>query len=94
MNEISRRALELGRIGEELAAAALEAHGLEIVERNVRTPFGEIDIVARDRDGLVFVEVKTRSSAGAGQPYDAVDRPKRERMDACACAFLEQRVGV
>lgn len=59
-----RRAL--GARGEELAARHLEARGFEIVERNFRTRYGELDLVARDRRCLVFCEVKTRITRGGG----------------------------
>jgi putative endonuclease len=56
-----------GRAGEDAAAALLEAHGYRIVGRNVRLPGGEIDIIARDGDTVVFVEVKARASASYGR---------------------------
>ena len=62
--EDPRRAL--GRLGERLAAAHLQRLGFAILARNVRTRHGEIDLIAFDGEALVFVEVKTRRSAGAG----------------------------
>jgi putative endonuclease len=77
----------LGRRGEQAAERHLRRSGYRIVERNFRAAGAEIDIVAMDGDTLVFVEVKTRSGAGAGTPVDAVDRRKQERMRRAAEAF-------
>ena len=70
----------LGRRGEDLAAAHLTASGLTIVERNWRCVQGEIDVVARDGDELVFVEVKTRSSVRYGHPLEAITPTKLARL--------------
>jgi putative endonuclease len=78
----------LGRQGEELAAALLEAAGLVIVARNVRTRHGEIDIVARDGRILVFIEVKTRSSTRFGTGAEAIDPRKQARMRRLASSYL------
>ena len=87
----SRRG-ELGRRGEQLAAEHLERLGYELVERNFRTRWGELDIVAR-RDGtLVFCEVKARRASGrAGGPFDAVGPPKRAQVRRMAAAWLAAR---
>ena len=61
----------LGRLGEDLAAAHLERRGYEVVARNHRTRYGEIDLIGYDRHTLVFAEVKTRR-AGSGAPWDAL----------------------
>jgi len=90
MNHSSGRSHQLGRTGEQLATLALKARGFEIIARNVRTPSGELDVIARDTCGLVFVEVKTRSSRLAGQPYEAVDQAKRRRLEDAAREYLEQ----
>ena len=95
-----------GRWGEGLAAEYLVQHGYTILEKNARTPYGEIDLVAsqaeevspaedamggRDRDyATVFVEVKTRSSGRFGLPEEAVTSRKRAHMLAAAQAYLQQ----
>jgi putative endonuclease len=76
----------LGQLGEQLAAEHLERLGYVIVARNHRTRFGEIDLVAADRDTLVFAEVKTRR--GRGSPWDALHERKRRQVRAMGFAYL------
>ena len=78
-----------GRAGEDAAAALLEAHGYRIVGRNVRLPGGEVDIIARDGDTVVFVEVKARASAAYGSAVGAVDARKRKTLRALASDWLQ-----
>lgn len=61
-----------GKLGEKLAAKFLQKHGYKIIDKNFHSRVGEIDIVARDADALVFVEVKTRWSKVFGEPVEAV----------------------
>ena len=61
----------------------------EIVERNWTCAAGEADIIARDDDAVVFVEVKTRSSCDCGMPAEAVDEAKRDRYERIAALFLQ-----
>jgi putative endonuclease len=79
----------LGRYGERLAARYLLDRGLAVVDRNWRCRHGEIDIVARDGDCLVFCEVKTRRSQRFGTPVEAVDRRKAARLRRLAAAWLQ-----
>jgi putative endonuclease len=78
----------VGRYGEQVAADYLEAAGLVILARNWRCREGEIDIIARDGSDVVFVEVKTRSSAAFGAPAEAVDRAKSARIRQLAVRWL------
>jgi putative endonuclease len=78
-----------GRAGEDAAAALLEAHGYRIVGRNVRLPGGELDIIARDGETVVFVEVKARAGATYGSAVRAVDARKRARLRALASDWLQ-----
>jgi putative endonuclease len=80
----------LGRFGEDVAAAHLTDDGYEIVARNWRCRDGEIDIVARDGDVLVFCEVKTRSSERFGTPAAAVVPRKAARIRRLALAWLAE----
>jgi putative endonuclease len=79
----------LGRRGEDAAARFLKRLGYRIVERGHDSRLGEIDIIAVDRRTVVFVEVKTRTSADAGRPVDAVDSVKQRRMTQSALAYLK-----
>lgn len=79
-----------GQTGEDLAVCYLENQGYTIVERNYRKRIGEIDIIARDGEYLVFIEVKTRSNRRFGSPFDAVDFRKQQQISRVALAFMTQ----
>jgi putative endonuclease len=81
----------VGKSGEDLACQELASRGYAILERRYRTRAGEIDIVARDRTALVFVEVKTRQSIRCGVPADAVTRAKRRRIVLMASDYVARR---
>lgn len=86
--------LALGAHGEDLAAAYLRDAGMEIVARNWRCRYGELDLIARAPDGLtVFVEVKTRSGLGFGQPAEAVTFLKQQRIRRLAVVWLNEQHG-
>jgi putative endonuclease len=86
----------LGARGEELAARHLEARGFEVVERNFRTRYGELDVVARDARFLLFCEVKTRvvrRGTGASDvlgPFTAIGPRKQRQVRAMAREWLAQ----
>ena len=87
--ESSPEHLRRGRRGEKLAGRFLRGHGYKILYRNFRAcGGGEIDIVCRDGDTLVFVEVKTRSDEDFGRPIEAVDRQKQLRVSKGGLAWL------
>ena len=81
----------LGLAGEHLAERELERLGYIVVARNVRTRLGEIDLVCRDRDGYLFVEVKTRRGDSFVAAIEAVDRRKARRLAALAESWLAHR---
>ena len=80
--------LSLGKQGEDLACRELRRRGYAVLARRYRTRWGEIDIVARDGDTLVFVEVKTRRSTGFGGPVAAVNVMKQSRLIDMARGYL------
>jgi putative endonuclease len=80
----------IGRWGEEAAAGYLAARGYELLHRNLRTPYGEIDLVARKDELTVFVEVKARTSRSLGPPEIAVGPRKQAHMQACALHYAQQ----
>jgi putative endonuclease len=77
-----------GNVGEDAAVEWLARAGFGIVERNARTPVGEIDVIAREGDVLCFVEVKARAAGTHGPAIGAVDRRKQRRLARCAGAYL------
>ena len=79
----------LGKEGEEIASGFLKKKGFRIIEKNYRTVFGEIDIIAQDREVLVFVEVKTRADISFAYPFEAVNRKKREKIRKTAVCFMK-----
>ena len=80
--------LSLGRMGEDAAANYLQRIGMTILQRNLHTPVGEIDLIARQRRTLVFVEVKTRRSSAFGLPAEAVGRRKQQQIIRAAKWYL------
>ena len=82
---------KLGARGEALAVLHLIDAGMEVIDRNWRSRYGELDIVARDGDVLVFVEVKTRSGVGYGTPAESVTHTKQLRIRGLALAWLDER---
>jgi putative endonuclease len=82
----------LGALGERLAADHLIGRGFRILERNYRTRWGELDIVAFDGRTLAFCEVKTRKvSPRGGTPFDAINHRKRQRVRKMAGSWLSER---
>jgi putative endonuclease len=83
--------LPLGLVGERLAERELARRGFLVVARNVRTRYGEIDLVCRDRRGYAFVEVKTRRAGSFVAAVEAVDRRKASRLALLAQSWLASR---
>ena len=81
----------VGQRGESLAIDALAQAGYEIVERNFRTPIGEIDVVAKESGVLCFVEVKWRRDENMGHPLEAVTAEKQRRLARTADWYLAKR---
>ncbi|MDE6505124.1 MAG: YraN family protein [Clostridia bacterium] len=82
---------ELGAKGEKKARRYLFLHGWKIIAKNYKTPFGEIDIIARKKDVLAFIEVKTRLSDIFGLPSEAVDERRKRRYIMGANYFLANK---
>src|SRR5436190_4361834 len=74
----------IGKWGEETATEYLTQRGYEIIARNMRTPYGEIDIVAKQGDTFIFIEVKTRTSNSMGLPEESITPRKRQHMISAA----------
>jgi putative endonuclease len=83
--------LETGQKAEDLAAAFLQAKGLAVLERNFRAKVGEIDLVARDGDEVVFVEVRARATKDFGGAAASVGGAKRRKLIRAASLWLQAR---
>lgn len=79
---------DTGKQGERMAAEFLARKGYEILAMNYRKRYGEVDIIARRRATLIFVEVKTRQSGKFGTPFDAVDNRKQRQLTRVAQEYL------
>jgi len=81
---------DIGKRGEDLAVALCKEKGLTIIEQNFRTPFGEIDIIAKDGNIFVFIEVKARTGDAYGAPFEAVTKRKREKISKVAMSYMKR----
>ena len=81
----------LGKKGEDLAVSRLKALKYKIVERNYKCRLGEIDVIAREKDTLVFIEVKTRATVDFGGPAAAVNDRKQRQLSKVALTYLNQK---
>lgn len=88
MKNISK--INIGKKGENLAAVFLKKHGYEIIQYNFRCAMGEIDIIAREKGELVFVEVKARKSDDFGYPEQAVGLKKQRKVSQVASWYLQK----
>lgn len=85
------RRIRTGKQGEELAVAHLRKAGYKIVARNYRCLYGEMDVIARDGDTIVFIEVKSRKSETFGQPQEAVGLEKRKKLSRISLHYIQQK---
>jgi len=83
--------MELGKKGEDLAAAYLIRCGYSIVERNFKNNLGEIDIIAKDKDVWCFIEVKTRRTAQFGSPFEAITLRKQHKLVRVTESYLQYK---
>jgi putative endonuclease len=82
---------ELGRKGEEKAIRFLKKRGYRIIEKNYVCKMGEMDIIAREKDTLAFIEVKTRTSTEFGPPQLAVNSSKQKQLSKVALNYLKEK---
>jgi len=87
--KMSKRKQEIGKKGETVAVHYLKKQGYRIIEQNYRSKAGEIDIIAREKQSLVFVEVKTRSSRSFGSPKWAITPKKQKAISMAALYYLK-----
>ena len=81
---------QFGKSGEDLAVRYLKKNGYQVLCRNYRTRFGEIDIIAKDADTIVFVEVKSRRTLTYGHPKYSITQKKQERISKTALYYLKE----
>lgn len=81
----------IGNLGEEFAANVLISNGYQIIDRNFRTRFGEMDIIAKKNDCLHFIEVKTRTQNLYGRPCDSITEEKKRRIRKIAEVYMSAR---
>jgi len=88
---MGRENITIGSVGEKIALEFLKGKGYKVIETNFRTPFGELDLVARRGDTLVFVEVKTRTTSSLGPPSLSVTWIKKRHIIKSALFYLKRR---
>jgi putative endonuclease len=85
---------DIGKLGEKIAAGFLRKKGYRIRETNFRCREGEIDIVAQQKDCLVFVEVRTKSNLDFGIPEESITQSKKERLLSSALSYISSHENV
>lgn len=86
---MSREKMEIGLFGERVALDFLKRRGYKVLKTNLRTPFGEIDCIARHMGNMVFAEIKTRVTSSLGPPYISVTRAKQMHIIKSALFYLK-----
>jgi putative endonuclease len=86
---VTRERLDLGKWGEDLALKKVKKLGYKCIARNYRCPVGEVDLIAKDGDTLVFIEIKTRRGRSLGYAKEAVNQRKRRQLSKVALAFMK-----
>lgn len=86
---MTRERRDLGELGEKLALKKIKRLGYKCILKNYRCPLGEIDIIAKDGDCLVFIEIKTRKNRSIGYAKEAVDKRKRHQISKVALAYMK-----
>lgn len=87
---MSKYRRKLGNWGENIAVNYLTEEGCLIIDRNVRTPYGEIDIIAKHLDLILFIEVKTRSTSSLGMPEVSVTKQKQEHLVSSIAYYIQE----
>jgi putative endonuclease len=91
VREIALKRKETGNIGEQLALNFLKEKGFRILETNYRCPMGEIDIIARQKECLVFVEVRTKGNSAFGSPEESITLTKKRHLISSANHYLQEQ---
>ncbi|MBU0989613.1 MAG: YraN family protein [Proteobacteria bacterium] len=86
---LTKERLELGDFGEGLAFKKIKRLGYKKIVRNYRCPLGEVDLIAKDGETLVFIEIKTRRGRSIGYAKEAVNAKKRRQLSKVALAYMK-----
>ena len=86
---MTRERLDLGKLGEKLALKKIKRLGYKCVTRNYRCSLGEVDLIAKDGECLVFIEIKTRKGKSLGYAKEAIDGRKRRQLSKVALAYMK-----
>lgn len=86
---MTRERLSLGEMGERLALKKIKRLGYKFIAKNYRCPLGEIDLIARDGDCLVFIEIKTRRGRSIGYAKEAINKRKMRQISKVALAYMK-----
>ena len=86
---MTRERLDLGKLGEDLALKKVTGLGYKCITRNYRCPLGEVDLIARDGDCLVFLEIKTRRNKSLGYAKEAINARKKRQLSKVALAYMK-----
>jgi len=87
---LTRERIDLGKLGEDLALREVKRLGYKKIVRNYRCPMGEVDLIARDGDTLVFIEIKTRRAGSTGYAKEAVNQRKRRQLSKVALCYMKE----
>lgn len=87
---MSTRSIELGKSGEGEALKFLKQKGYKILKRNYKSKLGEVDIIAKDKNCICFIEVKTRASLEKGLPQEAITKNKQHQITKAALSYLRE----
>jgi putative endonuclease len=86
---VTKERLDLGRLGEDLALKKIKSLGYKCIVRNYRCPLGEVDLIARDGDTLVFIEIKTRRDRSLGYAKESINARKKRQLSKVALAYMK-----
>jgi putative endonuclease len=86
---VTRERLDLGRLGEDLALKKIKSLGYKCIVRNYRCPLGEVDLIAKDGDTLVFIEIKTRRDRSLGYAKESINARKKRQLSKVALAYMK-----
>ena len=89
LSDLTKERLSLGKFGEDLAFEKIKGLGYKKIIRNYRCPLGEVDLIARDGDTLVFIETKTRKGRSIGYAKEAVNDKKKRQLSKVALFYMK-----